>query len=116
MLLFAVKYKFMTLWLNTSNSSTLPGLFHLNLAPFKFLTNCKDFPRSLNGESGRASHLVYKFDKQIARRNNSQIKIFTVICLNSHTYHLLRHQNETANDVLAEQNVSKGDELSTLTN
>jgi len=31
--------------------------------------------RSLNGESGRASHLVYKFDKQIARCNNSQIKI-----------------------------------------
>ena len=26
--------------------------------------NFKDFLRSLNGESGRASHLVYKFDKQ----------------------------------------------------
>jgi len=38
------------------NSSTLSGL-----------------PRSLNGESGRASHLVYKFDKQYARCNNSQI-------------------------------------------
>jgi len=24
-----------------------------------------NFPRSLNGESGRASHHVYKFDKQI---------------------------------------------------
>jgi len=29
-LLFAVKYKFMTLWLNTTiNSSILSGLFHL---------------------------------------------------------------------------------------
>jgi len=29
-LLFAVKYKFMTLWLNTTiNSSALPGLLHL---------------------------------------------------------------------------------------
>jgi len=28
-LLFAVKYKFMTLWLNTINSSALSGLLHL---------------------------------------------------------------------------------------
>jgi len=35
----------------------------------------QDFPRSLNGEPGRVSHLVYKFDKQIVRCNNSQIKI-----------------------------------------
>jgi len=33
------------------------------------------FPRSLNGESGRASNLVYKFDEQIARCNDSQIMI-----------------------------------------
>jgi len=46
-----------------------------NLVRFKSLTNCKDFPRSLNEGLGRASHLVYKFDKQIARCNNSQIKI-----------------------------------------
>jgi len=46
-----------------------------NLTPFKSLTNFKDFPPSLNGESGRASHLVYKLDKQIARCNNFQIKI-----------------------------------------
>jgi len=37
--------------------------------------NFKDFLRSLNGESGRASHLVYK---QIARCNNSHIKIFNL--------------------------------------
>jgi len=62
-LLFAVKYKFMTLWLNTAiNSSIWTPPF--NLATFKSLANCKDFPLSLNGESGRASHLVYKFDKQ----------------------------------------------------
>jgi len=30
------------------------------------------------GESGRALHLVHKFDKQIARCNNSQIKIFNL--------------------------------------
>jgi len=65
----------MTLWLNSAikilcSVWTPP----FNLAPFKSLTNCKDFPRSLNGESGRASHLVYKFDKQIARWNNSQDK------------------------------------------
>jgi len=58
------KYKFMTFWI-------------LQLIPLS-LTNCKDFPRSLNGESGRASHLVYKFDKQIARRNNSQMKILNL--------------------------------------
>jgi len=49
-----------------------------NLAPFKSLTNFKDFPRSLNGESGRASHLMYNFDKEIARCNNSQIKILNL--------------------------------------
>jgi len=73
--LFAVKYKFMTVWLNTIiNSSTLSGLFY----HFKSITNCKDFLRSLNGESGRASHLVYKFDKKIARCNNSQIQILNL--------------------------------------
>ena len=80
-LLFAVKYKFMTLRLKTTiNSSTLSlsGLLHLTLAPFKCLTNCKDVPRSLNGESGRASNLVCKFDKQIARCNNSQINILNL--------------------------------------
>ena len=30
-----------------------------NLALFKSLINIKDFLRSLNGESGRASHLVH---------------------------------------------------------
>ena len=34
--------------------------------------------RSLSGESGRALHLVYKFDKHIARCNNSQIKILNL--------------------------------------
>jgi len=55
-----------------------------NLTPFKSSNNCKYFPRFLNGESGRSSHLVYKIGKQIARCNNSQIKI--LICLNSHMY------------------------------
>ena len=41
----------MTLWLNTINSSTL---------------------------SGRALHLMYKFNKQIARCNNSQTKILNL--------------------------------------
>jgi len=49
-----------------------------NLTSFKSLTSCKDFMRSLNGESGRASPLVYKFDKQIARCNNSQINILNL--------------------------------------
>jgi len=72
--LFAVKYKFMTLWLDTTiNYSILTPPF--NLAPFKSLTYCKDLPHSVNGESRRASHLVYKFDKQIANCNNSHIKI-----------------------------------------
>jgi len=72
-----------------------------NLLPFSFksLTNCKDFPSFLNGELGCASHLVYKFDKQIAMCNNSQMKIH-ISCLDI--------KNETANDVLAEQNISKG--------
>jgi len=56
MLLFAVKYKFMTLWLNTTiNSSALSGLLHLIKYPWNLW---QTFPRSLNGESGRASHLV----------------------------------------------------------
>jgi len=42
------------------------------------MTNCKDFPCSLNGESGHASHLMYEFDTQIARCNNSQIKILNL--------------------------------------
>jgi len=46
-----------------------------NQAPFKSITNCKNYPRPPNGEWGRASHLVFKLDKQIARCNNSQIKI-----------------------------------------
>jgi len=41
------------------------------LAPFKSFTNCKDFPRSLNGESDRGSHPVCKFGKQIARCSNT---------------------------------------------
>jgi len=49
-----------------------------NLEPFESLTNCKDLPRSLNGESGHASHLVYKFDQQIARCNIFQIKILNL--------------------------------------
>ena len=49
-----------------------------NLAFFKSFTNCKDFPYSLNGKSGRASHLMYKFGKQITRCNNSQIKILNL--------------------------------------
>jgi len=49
-----------------------------NLAPFKSLANYKNFTRSSNWESGRASHLVYKFAKQIARCNNSQIKILNL--------------------------------------
>ena len=48
-----------------------------NQAPFKSLIN--DFPCSLNEESGRASHLVHKFDKQIARCNNYQIKILSLL-------------------------------------
>jgi len=44
-------------------------------APFKSLTN---FPTFSQWGVGSASHLVYKFDKQIARCNNSQIKIFNL--------------------------------------
>jgi len=75
-LLFAVRYKFMTLWLNTTiNSSALSGLLHL----IKQLLNLQQtLPRSLNGESGRALNLVYKFDKQISWCNNSQIKILNL--------------------------------------
>ena len=69
----------MTVWLNTTiNSSTLIWTSPFNIAPFNSITNCKDFPRSFNGESGRDSHLVYKFDEQIARCNNSQIKILNL--------------------------------------
>jgi len=57
-LLFAVKYRFKTLWLNTTiNSSALSGLFHL----MKYLLNLKQiFPRSF--------------------------KWGDLICLKSHTY------------------------------
>jgi len=49
-LLFAVKYKFMMLWLNTTiNSSALSGLHHLIM---HLLNLQQTFPRSLNGESG----------------------------------------------------------------
>jgi len=76
MLLSALKYKFMTLWLNTTiNSFALTELLHL----IKHLSNLQyTFPRSLNGESCHVSHLVYKFDKQISRRSNSQIKILNL--------------------------------------
>jgi len=61
-LLFAVKYKFMALWLNT----LIPLLYLYSSIQsstfYKSLTNCKDIPRSLNGDSGRALLLVYKFD------------------------------------------------------
>jgi len=68
----------MTLWLNTTvHSSTLFGLLHL-IYHLLNLQQTADLPRSLNGESGRASHLVYKFDKQILRCNNSQIKILNL--------------------------------------
>jgi len=41
---FAVKYKFMTLWLNTTiNSSTLSELLHFNQARFKSLINFSAF-------------------------------------------------------------------------
>ena len=43
-LLFAVKYKFMTLWLNTTIiSSTLSELLHFNQARFKSLINFSAF-------------------------------------------------------------------------
>jgi len=74
-LLFAVQYKFMTSWLNTTvNSSALSGLPHL----IKHLLIFDKLFCVLNGELGRASHLVYKFDKEIARCNNSQIKILNL--------------------------------------
>jgi len=37
-----------------------------NLALLTYLINFEVFLHSLNGESGRALHLVYKFDKQIS--------------------------------------------------
>jgi len=46
--------------MQTGENSIIEARIFLNLAPFKTLTNCKDFPRSLNEQSGRASHLVYK--------------------------------------------------------
>jgi len=62
----------MTLWLNTTiNSSALPGVLHL----IQHLLILNKLFYVLNGESGRVSHLVYKFDKQIARYNNSREKI-----------------------------------------
>jgi len=69
----------MTLWLITTIKFLYPiWTPPFSLAPFESLTNCKGFPCSLNGELGRASHLVYKFDNQIARCNNSQIKILNL--------------------------------------
>ena len=50
---------------------TLP----FNQAPFKSLINFSAFSQ---WEVGRASHLVYKFDKKIARCNNSLIKILNL--------------------------------------
>jgi len=69
-------YDVMVEYNNYSSIRTHP----FNLAPFKSL-NWKDFPRSLNGMSGRAWHLVSKLDKQIATCNNSQIKILNLFCL-----------------------------------
>ena len=48
-----------------------------NQTLFKSLTYLKDFLRSLNGESGRASHLMYKFDKQIV---GFSMKCFCTTC------------------------------------
>ena len=71
------KIQVMNLWLNSTITSSI-WTSPFNLAPFTSLTNCKDFPRFFDLESCRASHLVYKFDKQIARCNNSQIKILNL--------------------------------------
>ena len=74
-LLFAVKHNFMTLWLNTTiNPSALSAFLYL----IKHLLIFDKLFCVLNGELGRASHLVYKFDKEIARCNNSQIKILNL--------------------------------------
>jgi len=71
----------MTLWLFTKlysfDCSTL-STSAFNLARLKSLINFEDFLRSLNGESGRASHLLHRVDKQIARCNNSHIKILNL--------------------------------------
>jgi len=78
LLLFAVKYKFMTLWLNTTiNSSALSGPLHLIKYLLKLLIIFSAFSQWGVG-SRFASHFVYKFDKQIARCNNSQIKILNL--------------------------------------
>jgi len=54
----------MKLWLNTAIDSSIRTP-PFNLAPFKSLTNCKDFPRSFKwGVESRFMHLVHKFDKQ----------------------------------------------------
>jgi len=69
---------FMTLWLFTKLNSLIP-LLYLDSSiqsPFKSLINLKDFPRSLNRESGRASHLVYKFYK------NFEVQQFQIKILN----------------------------------
>ena len=79
MLLFAIKYKFVMLCLNTTINfltTSWPSIYCMT--PFKSFTNCKNFPRSLNGELGSALHLVYKFNKQIARCSNSHIKILNL--------------------------------------
>jgi len=74
--------------------------------------------RSLNGEWGCASHLVYKFDKQIARCNNSQIKILNLF--ECHTYWLARHQKRNCKWRISRtkrfSGIEGGDELSKLTN
>jgi len=44
-LVFAVKYKFMTLWLNTTMKSSIWTPFNLGQS----LTNSEDLPRSFNG-------------------------------------------------------------------
>ena len=78
-----------------------------NLTPFKSLINFEDFLRSLNGVSGRALHLVHKVDEQIARCNNSQIKILNLFEIPTRV-NCLDIKSETANDVLPEQNASRG--------
>jgi len=72
----------MTLWLFTKINSLIPLLYLdscIYCSIFEIFNKLKDFLRSLNGESGRASHLVYKFDKQIARCNNSHKKILNLL-------------------------------------
>jgi len=62
----------------TINFSTPSWTSIYSMTPLKSFTNCKNFPRSFNGESGSALHLVYTFNKQIARCSNSHIKILNL--------------------------------------